>query len=100
MVLADEPTGNLDSASGRAVVDLFEELHAAGQTIVMITHDMGLADLASRVVQIRDGEIVGDLEAAIHQGGEAGRLDAEAAGEITDFLRQYADRCHHGKEVV
>jgi putative ABC transport system ATP-binding protein len=64
MVLADEPTGNLDSASGRAVVDLFEELHAAGQTIVMITHDMGLADLASRVVQIRDGEIVDDLEAA------------------------------------
>ena len=64
MVLADEPTGNLDSASGRGVVDLFEELHAAGQTIVMITHDMGLAGLASRVVQIRDGEIVEDLEAA------------------------------------
>jgi len=64
MVLADEPTGNLDSASGRAVVDLFEELHDAGQTIVMITHDMGLAGLASRVVQIRDGEIVEDLEAA------------------------------------
>jgi putative ABC transport system ATP-binding protein len=64
MVLADEPTGNLDSASGRGVVDLFEELHATGQTIVMITHDMGLAGLASRVVQIRDGEIVEDLEAA------------------------------------
>ena len=64
MVLADEPTGNLDSASGRGVVDLFEELHDSGQTIVMITHDMGLAGLASRVVQIRDGEIVEDLEAA------------------------------------
>ena len=64
IVLADEPTGNLDSASGRAVVDLFEELHGSGQTIVMITHDMGLAGLASRVVQIRDGEIVEDLEAA------------------------------------
>jgi len=64
MVLADEPTGNLDSASGRGVVDLFEELHVAGQTIVMITHDLGLAGLASRVVQIRDGEIVEDLEAA------------------------------------
>jgi putative ABC transport system ATP-binding protein len=64
MVLADEPTGNLDSASGRAIVSIFEELHAAGQTIVMITHDMGLADLASRVVQIRDGEIVEDLQAA------------------------------------
>jgi len=64
MVLADEPTGNLDSASGHGVVDRFEELHAAGQTIVMITHDMGLAGLASRVVQIRDGQIVEELEAA------------------------------------
>ena len=64
VVLADEPTGNLDSASGRGVVDLFEELHDSGQTIVMITHDMGLAGLASRVVQIRDGQIVEDLEAA------------------------------------
>jgi putative ABC transport system ATP-binding protein len=64
MVLADEPTGNLDSASGRGVVGLFDELHDSGQTIVMITHDMGLAGLANRVVQIRDGEIVEDLEAA------------------------------------
>jgi putative ABC transport system ATP-binding protein len=64
LVLADEPTGNLDSASGRGVVGLFDELHDSGQTIVMITHDMGLAGLANRVVQIRDGEIVEDLEAA------------------------------------
>jgi putative ABC transport system ATP-binding protein len=64
MVLADEPTGNLDSASGRAIVDLFGELHASGQTIVMITHDAGVARIASRVVQIRDGEIVEDRRAA------------------------------------
>jgi putative ABC transport system ATP-binding protein len=64
MVLADEPTGNLDSASGRAIVDLFGELHASGQTIVMITHDAGVAKIASRVVQIRDGEIVEDRKAA------------------------------------
>ncbi len=64
MVLADEPTGNLDSASGRAIVDLFGELHASGQTIVMITHDAGVAKIASRVVQIRDGEIVEDRRAA------------------------------------
>jgi putative ABC transport system ATP-binding protein len=60
IVLADEPTGNLDSASGRAIVDLFGELHASGQTIVMITHDAGISRLASRVVQIRDGQIVED----------------------------------------
>jgi putative ABC transport system ATP-binding protein len=64
MVLADEPTGNLDSTSGRGIVGLFQELHASGQTIVMITHDMALAQLASRVVQIRDGEIVEDRRAA------------------------------------
>jgi putative ABC transport system ATP-binding protein len=64
MVLADEPTGNLDSTSGRGIVGLFQELHASGQTIVMITHDMALARLASRIVQIHDGEIVDDRRAA------------------------------------
>ena len=64
IVLADEPTGNLDSASGHAIVDLFQQLHDAGQTIVMITHDQAVAKLASRVVQIRDGQIVEDRTAA------------------------------------
>ncbi len=64
MVLADEPTGNLDTASGKGIVGLFQELYGAGQTIVMITHDMNLARLASRIVQIRDGEIVEDRKAA------------------------------------
>jgi putative ABC transport system ATP-binding protein len=64
MVLADEPTGNLDTSSGQGIVSLFRELHAAGQTIVMITHDLGLAKLASRVVQIRDGQIVEDERTA------------------------------------
>ena len=63
IILADEPTGNLDSASGHAIADLFGELHAAGQTIVMITHDSGLAKIASRSVHIRDGEIVDDTGA-------------------------------------
>ena len=64
MVLADEPTGNLDTASGKGIVGLFQELYGAGQTIVMITHDMNVAKLASRIVQIRDGEIVEDRKAA------------------------------------
>ena len=64
IVLADEPTGNLDSASGKAIVNLFAELHAAGQTIVMITHDQAVARLASRVIQIRDGLVVEDRCAA------------------------------------
>ena len=64
IVLADEPTGNLDSASGQAIVTLFRELHAAGQTIVLITHDSGVAKLASRVVRMQDGAIVEDRLAA------------------------------------
>jgi len=58
IIFADEPTGNLDSASGQGIVGLFEELHRGGQTIIMITHDKAVAKIASRVVQIRDGQIV------------------------------------------
>ena len=65
IILADEPTGNLDSASGQGIVGLFRELHGSGQTIIMITHDQAVARLASRIVQIRDGQIVSD------QGGAA-----------------------------
>jgi putative ABC transport system ATP-binding protein len=64
IVLADEPTGNLDSSSGTGIVALFNELHDAGQTIVMITHDQAVARHASRVIQIRDGQIVEDQTAA------------------------------------
>jgi putative ABC transport system ATP-binding protein len=64
IVLADEPTGNLDSSSGQGIVGLFEELHAGGQTIVMITHDQAVARLASRVVQVRDGQVVEDQRQA------------------------------------
>ncbi len=64
IILADEPTGNLDSGSGKGIVGLFGELHAAGQTIVIITHDAAVARLAHRVVQIRDGQITEDRPAA------------------------------------
>ena len=64
IVLADEPTGNLDSASGKAIVELFAGLYASGQTIVMITHDSNVAKLASRNVRIQDGAIVEDRAVA------------------------------------
>ena len=64
MVLADEPTGNLDSGSGQGIVGLFGELHRGGQTILMITHDQAVARVASRIIQIRDGQIVEDRLAA------------------------------------
>lgn len=58
IILADEPTGNLDSKSGTEVMELFHELHAKGKTIILITHDMNIARNARRVIQVKDGEIV------------------------------------------
>ncbi len=55
IILADEPTGNLDSASGEAIVKIFDELHQMGKTVVMITHDMSLADKTDRIIRLKDG---------------------------------------------
>jgi putative ABC transport system ATP-binding protein len=58
LILADEPTGNLDSHSGAEVLALLHELNAAGRTIVLITHDQDVADAASRQVHLRDGRVL------------------------------------------
>jgi putative ABC transport system ATP-binding protein len=60
IVLADEPTGNLDSATGASILELLAELHAGGATIAVITHDRGLAGGLPRQVEMLDGRIVGD----------------------------------------
>ena len=60
IVLADEPTGNLDTSSGGDVMSLFEELWKQGRTMIVITHDAALARRAGRIVEIRDGAIVSD----------------------------------------
>ena len=57
LILADEPTGNLDSSTGEEIMKLFHELHANGNTIVLITHDNGVADEAERKIFIRDGKV-------------------------------------------
>jgi putative ABC transport system ATP-binding protein len=61
IVLADEPTGNLDSATGAGVLDLLEELHAEGSTIAVITHDPAIAGRLPRRIDLRDGRIEHDL---------------------------------------
>jgi putative ABC transport system ATP-binding protein len=60
IVLADEPTGNLDQATGRSILALIEQLHQAGSTIVVITHDHAIAERMCRTVEILDGQIVAD----------------------------------------
>ena len=71
LVLADEPTGNLDTSSGGDIMSLFAELWDQGRTLVVITHDKALADRAPRQVELRDGDIVED------EGAGAGRHERE-----------------------
>ena len=68
IMLADEPTGNLDSRNGEAVMDLLRELHSGGATICMVTHDERYAHHAARTVHLFDGRIV---EETLRSGGEA-----------------------------
>ncbi len=64
IVLADEPTGNLDSSTGASIMQLIHELGAGGATILMITHDTGLADQLPRQIRVLDGQVVSDVGAA------------------------------------
>jgi putative ABC transport system ATP-binding protein len=63
LILADEPTGNLDVNAGREVMRLLEELHNEGRTILLVTHDDAIAASASREIQLRDGRIISDRQA-------------------------------------
>jgi putative ABC transport system ATP-binding protein len=62
LLLADEPTGALDSESGAEIVELLRRLHSGGQTIILVTHDSGVADAADRLVLMRDGRMLGPTD--------------------------------------
>jgi putative ABC transport system ATP-binding protein len=64
IILADEPTGNLDSASGQEVMKIFRDLHAAGSTLIVVTHDREVALQADRIIEMKDGRISGDRPTA------------------------------------
>ncbi len=60
IILADEPTGNLDSKSGEEIMGLMQSLHESGRTIIMVTHDEHIASYAKRIIHVRDGHIISD----------------------------------------
>ncbi len=60
IILADEPTGNLDTRTGKQIMDIFHELHQSGVTIIVVTHEMSVALQAQRIIRMRDGKIVED----------------------------------------
>jgi ABC-type lipoprotein export system ATPase subunit len=78
VVLADEPTGNLDSAATVEVLRLFDQLHTAGQTLVIVTHDPRVAATADRMISMRDGAFT---DQTMLQGGTSGRLGSLAGLE-------------------
>ncbi len=85
LVLADEPTGNLDSRTGREIMGLFEAIWRNGQTIIVVTHEEEIARRARRVLRLRDGHVVaderlGDPTAAAPSGASAGRATGGSEG--------------------
>jgi putative ABC transport system ATP-binding protein len=72
IVLADEPTGNLDQATGQSILALIDQLHQAGSTIVLITHDHAIAERMARKVEILDGRIIADTGPTAGTGSAAG----------------------------
>ena len=67
LILADEPTGNLDSASSKEILGILKQLHASGRTVILITHDNEIAAQAKRIIHIRDGQLDSDIN---NEGGK------------------------------
>lgn len=83
MIFADEPTGALNSQTGKAVLDTLTDFNDKGQSIVMVTHDIVSARRGNRILYVKDGEIVGDLDLGHYQAG-----DTERHSRLSQFLSE------------
>jgi putative ABC transport system ATP-binding protein len=81
ILLADEPTGNLDSKTGDDIMAMFDELHAAGQTIIVVTHEEYIAERAHRTVRLRDGKIESDVPSG-SSGNGRGAVPLSSAADV------------------
>lgn len=96
VILADEPTGALDSKSGREMMTLLHELHSSGHTIILVTHDMQVANHAERIIEISDGEIIRDVQNPERHVVETGKLPGKlppkkAAGYLQANWGRFAE---------
>jgi putative ABC transport system ATP-binding protein len=82
LILADEPTGALDTATGREIMALLQELNQAGRTIVLVTHDPTVAAYAKRIVRMQDGRVVSDGPAAPASGLQSGKSQPTVHAEM------------------
>ena len=87
VVFADEPTGALDSASGKAVLDLLTEFNRKGQTTIMVTHDLKSALRGNRILYLRDGRINGECALGAYQGDDEPVLE-ERKEKLFHFLEE------------
>jgi len=81
ILLADEPTGNLDTKTSESILGLFDELHRQGQTIVMVTHEADIARHAKRIIRMQDGRISSDLSKEQDEAQKAGR-NVDLTGQV------------------
>jgi putative ABC transport system ATP-binding protein len=83
LVLADEPTGNLDTQDSSEVLDMIGRIHADGGTVVLITHDSDIAKRANRIIRLRDGRVIEDRRidgSVLSRDGASGQTDSKPAG--------------------
>ena len=77
LILADEPTGNLDTASSIEIMELFSELHREGATVVVVTHEEDIASFTQRIIRFRDGQIISDEKNEAWKCREGRKADAD-----------------------